>query len=137
MITSVSVTIFSGQSLSSTVKLNGAALLGIEMPAAWTAANLTFQHSIDGTNFFDMYTPANVEVQVVVSTTQRNVALPTATWQSIIYLKVRSGTSGTPVNQAADRVLKLVCKELVDAGASPIPDMLPYKITRPRQKVPR
>lgn len=110
-ITNVSVTIANGAALSGAVKLGGATLLGIEMPAAWTAAGLTFQHSIDGTNFFDMYDSAGSEVTLVV-VAAHYVFLPPANWSGIIYLKVRSGTGGTPVNQGAERVLKLVCKEL-------------------------
>ena len=107
----LSVIIPNGTALSGAFRLNGATLLGIEMSAAWTAANLTFQHSIDGTNFFDMYDGAGAEVSLTV-VAAHYVFLPPADWSGIVYLKVRSGTGGTPVNQGAERVLKLVCKEI-------------------------
>jgi len=110
-ITYVTATIPNGTALSNAVKLGGATLLGIEMSAAWTAAGLTFQNSIDGTNFFDLYDGAGAEVSLTV-VAAHYVFLPPANWSGIVYLKVRSGTGGTPVNQGAERVLKLVCKEL-------------------------
>jgi len=110
-ITNLSVTIANGAALSNAAKLNGATLLGIEMSAAWTAATLTFQHSINGTNFFDMYDGSGTEVALTV-VAAHYVFLPPANWSGIVYLKVRSGTGGTPVNQGAERILKLVCKEL-------------------------
>jgi hypothetical protein len=110
-IVSISVTIPNGAALSNAAKLNGATLLGIEMPAAWTAAGLTFQHSIDGTNFFDLYDAAGAGIAMTV-VASHYVAPSFLAWQGVIYLKVRSGTSGTPVNQGAERILKLVCKEL-------------------------
>jgi hypothetical protein len=110
-ITSVSTTIPNGTALSGAVKLGGATLLGIEMPAAWTAADLTFQHSVDGTNFFDMYDAAGVEIKITAIVSHYAI-LSVLAWQGVIYLKVRSGVGATPVNQGADRILKLVCKEL-------------------------
>jgi hypothetical protein len=110
-INSTSVTIANGAALSNAVKLSGATLLGIEMPAAWTAAGLTFQHSIDGVTYTDLYDGAGAEVSLTV-VAAHYVFLPPANWSGIVYLKVRSGTGGTPVNQGAERVLKLVCKEL-------------------------
>jgi hypothetical protein len=110
-ITNLSVTIANGAALSGAAKLNGATLLGIEMSAAWTTAAITVQHSIDGTNFFDMYDGAGAEVSLTV-VAAHYVFLPPANWSGIIYIKVRSGTGAVPVNQGAERVLKLVCKEL-------------------------
>lgn len=46
------VQIASGQTVSGDIDLNGLRLFGITTPAALTGANLTFQVSEDGTNFF-------------------------------------------------------------------------------------
>ena len=47
----ISVTIANGTSLSAAVNLGSGKLRGIALPAAWTAAVLSFQVSLDGTTF--------------------------------------------------------------------------------------
>lgn len=102
------VTIANGASLSGVVGLidYNLTLVGIQMPAAWTAAALTFQVSVDGgstwQNLYD-------------GSSERSEAVDAARYQRIDYtkyagftwLKVRSGTAGTPVNQGAARILYL------------------------------
>lgn len=106
---SAAVTIANGTSLSAAVDLLGASLVAIVMPAAWTAAGMTFQASIDGVNFFNVYTSAGAEYSATVAASQY-VTLPIVDLAGVRWLKVRSGTSGTPVNQGADRALKLVVR---------------------------
>jgi hypothetical protein len=81
-------------------------------------APLTFQVSVDGTNFRDLYrvqdtqgtfTPFEVVVPKVPSNT--SLVLPTATGYSVAWIKVRSGTSTAPVAQAADRAFQLVLEQ--------------------------
>lgn len=99
-------TILSGQSLSAGVNLGGRVPVGIYMPASWTAAGLTFQASYDGTNFFNVQNDsAEIALTVIASI---YVAMDATRLRGITHLKVRSGTSGTPVNQAADRSLVLM-----------------------------
>ncbi len=98
--------IANGASLSSVVELGAGKLVAIQMPAAWTAAALTFQASIDGTNYFNVYdngTERNYTVDA-----SRMLVLQLSDWVGIKYLKIRSGTAGTPVNQGADRTLTLL-----------------------------
>jgi hypothetical protein len=98
--------IANGASLSSVVELGAGKLVAIQMPAAWTAAALTFSASIDGTNYFDVYdgsTERNYSVDA-----SRMLILQMADWIGIKFLKIRSGTSGTPVSQGADRTLTLL-----------------------------
>ena len=47
--------IANGASLSSAVALGAKNLIAIVFPAAWTAASVTFQASVDGTTFVDIY----------------------------------------------------------------------------------
>jgi hypothetical protein len=107
-------TIASGQSLSGEVDLEDAEYVSIVMPAAWDAASLTFQASpTSGGTFYDVYNAGGSEMsltvaaQRVVTMRQTNVheLLPT-----LRYIKIRSGTSGTPVNQTAQRDITLICK---------------------------
>lgn len=102
-------TITSGQSVSNVVDLGSKTLLAIITPSDWTAANLTFQVSTDGITYSNMHDNAGVE-STVTAAASRYIVVDPANWVGVKYIKVRSGTSGTPVNQAADRIIKLVSK---------------------------
>jgi hypothetical protein len=81
------------------------------MPAAWTAANLTFQVSHDGgSTYADLFDQFGVEIQAS-ATVDRVILLDTNLFLNVRYMKIRSGTSATPVNQAAERSLILVYRE--------------------------
>jgi hypothetical protein len=111
--TTKTVTIAESASLSAEVDLEGAALVGIHMPAAWTAANLTFQVApTSGGTFYDAYDDGGTEINVTAAA-QRYIGLLSDDALSLSaarFLKIRSGTTGTPVNQAAARTLTLVLK---------------------------
>ncbi len=103
--------IASGQSVSADVDTGGATVLMIGLPSAWTAADLTFQvgdglggwmnlHSADGTEY------------TVKAAAGRCVLLPPADFARVRYLRVRSGTSATPVAQAAERTVQLHARQL-------------------------
>lgn len=101
-------TIASGASLSGAVDCGeGWAPVGIGMPTAWTAADLSFQVSEDGATWREMMIDAKS------AAASGYVPLSPANWCGVRYLKVRSGTSGTPVNQAAERVLTVRTARLV------------------------
>lgn len=103
---SVNATIANGASLSGAVDIGAARrLLSITMPAAWTAAGITLQISNDGTNYADVYDAYGTEYAMTVAAS-RCVLIP-ADLRRVRYLKIRSGTSGTPVNQAAERVIAI------------------------------
>lgn len=99
-------TIANGASLSDAVDITAGLLIAIQMPAAWTAAVLTFQASHDGVTFADVYDSAGAERSVTVAA-GRHVTLDTANF-GMRFVKVRSGTAAAPVNQGAQRVLQLV-----------------------------
>ena len=105
----LTTTIASSASLSGSADLGGTTLSGYIMPAAWTAADLTFQGSVDGANFSDIYDSFGNEVSHSVAAS-RFVALNPADFAGIRYLKIRSGTTGAPVNQAAERIVTLVTR---------------------------
>jgi len=100
------VTIANGASLSDAVDLGGRKLVAIDMPASWTAASLTFQASVDGTTFDDLYDGATERSLTVAAS--RYLAFNIADWVSVRFLKVRSGTAASAVNQGGDRVITLV-----------------------------
>lgn len=100
----VAGTINSAASLSGTITLPGE-LVGILMPAAWTTANLTFQGSIDGTNFFDLYDDLGVEVTAQVAGSRFIGISNSSPFRGLRSIRIRSGSSATPVNQASARNL--------------------------------
>lgn len=103
----VEVTIASGSSLTDVINLGGNILAGVHMPASWTAANLTLQacDTADGT-FLDIYDEDGIELTLTaaasraISVDSRN----TLPWR---FIKIRSGTAASAVNQTADRTLKI------------------------------
>ena len=108
----VDATIAASGSLSGAVHLpNGHALVGILMPAAWDTAALTFQVSLDGTTFQNAYVAAGTEVSVTAAAAT-TIALDPATWLHARYLKVRSGTAASAVNQTAARTVGLILRPI-------------------------
>jgi hypothetical protein len=108
----IQVTIANGASLSGVAGLGrGVSLVGIVMPAAWTTAGLSFQASADSTNFADLYDSGSE--YTVAAGASRYIQIPADKTDSIMALKVRSGTTGTPVNQGADRVITLIVRDRV------------------------
>jgi hypothetical protein len=106
MVETTTVTIANSASLSGAVDLKGRKLVAIIMPDAWTAASMTFQGSIDGTNFFNVYDGATERALTVAANYYSALAI--GDWVGFRYIKIRSGTAGTPVNQGGARVITLV-----------------------------
>lgn len=99
-------TIGSGAALSGAVDLGSAILSAIQMPAAWTAAAITFDVSADNATFVTLkYQGAEVSLTVAAS---EGHTVDTSTFIGWRYLKVRSGTAGTPVNQGGARTITLI-----------------------------
>ena len=101
--------IANGASLSPAIDLSGTVIVGFVMPASWTAAVLTFQVSDDNVTFNDLYNESGTEISLTVAAA-RFVRLNPAEWAAIRYLKVRSGTTGSPVNQGPERTIKLAVR---------------------------
>jgi len=109
-------TIANGASLSGAIDMNrirssaegvgghGIHLAAIQMPSAWTAANITFQGSVDGSTYYDLYDMYGTEI-LVTAAASRMIALDLTMFAGINFVKIRSGTTATPVNQGADRAI--------------------------------
>lgn len=106
------VTIANGASLSSEVDLGGYALTAIQMPTAWTAASLTFQAATaSGGTFQDVYDDLGNEITVQAAASRCiGIDAVAGALAPLRFIKIRSGTSATPVNQGADRTLILILK---------------------------
>jgi hypothetical protein len=97
----VDAPIANGQALSDVVGFGEDFVpVAIIMPAAWTAADITFQAADASGAFKNVYTAANAEVAVNVGV-DRYIPLTPANFQGTSRIKIRSGTSGVPVNQGA------------------------------------
>jgi len=106
----VTATILGTASLSAAVDLMGGRLVGIQMPSAWTAAGLTFQASADGETYADLYDDGGNEVGGSAAASRYIVFDAGANFEGVRWLKVRSGTAASAVNQDATRTLTLAVK---------------------------
>jgi len=104
----VEVTIANGTSLSGAVDLGGARLVAFQMPAAWTAADVTFTASSTAAGTYGKVRDKdNNELKATSPAVNEIVVLPVNDTAGLRYLKVRSGTAAVPANQGGDRVLTL------------------------------
>lgn len=106
-LTTKTVTIKNGQSMSEAFSLGGGMLVAIVTPPAWTAANLTFMASVgEGQGWNSVYNANNTETLANAAAARAIVNLPDL--NGGVQLKLRSGTSAVPVIQGADRVITLL-----------------------------
>lgn len=101
------VTILNGQSLSNAIGLNPNTLVGIVVPATWTAANLSLQASFDGGQTFGEFAD-KAAPYAIVAAAGNFIGLDPAVFRGVTTIKIRSGTSGAPVTQGGDRVLQVI-----------------------------
>ena len=110
MLNQLSCVILSGQSLSGVCGIGAEySLIGIDFPAAWTAADITFQISFDKVNWKELRDDSGTAIQKTVTAGQYR-EYDSSEFKSAIYLKIRSGTVDTPVTQGADRTFSVVCR---------------------------
>lgn len=105
------VTIANGASLSGVVELKGLRPVALIMPAGWTTAYVTFQTARADANYAnakdsdgsEITTTQLVASQVYPLSQRHQIELMHAD-----YIKVRSGTSGTPTTQSSGDDVVLV-----------------------------
>jgi hypothetical protein len=109
-LTTISTVIPAGESLSIPVDYSSYTRIArILMPSEWTGgASLTFQLSVDGMKFHDLFhvsSPSyfSYEVEVARPPLGAAIMLPPGMGTSVPFMRVRSGTRGLPVVQEADR----------------------------------
>ncbi len=109
-LTVVVSTIAAGESLSDTIFTGGLPVCAIQMPAGWDAAALTFQAAGDlAASVANVYDKEGTELSATVAAS-RFIQLDPALLAGAKYLKIRSGTAGTAVNQTAERKLVVVLR---------------------------
>lgn len=108
-------TIAAGQSLSGEIDTGGRRLAGIVMPAAWTAAVITFQAAAvptaQGGTYRDLYDDAGNEVTIQAAA-GRSIGLDALAYALAPFrnLKVRSGPTAGAIAQVAQADLGLILK---------------------------
>ena len=103
------MTIANGEALTQSMAVGKACVpVAIKMPAAWTTANLTFLAASGSETPGDLYDGAT-EVSVTAAAS-RYIVLEGAVFFTVRTLRIRSGTSETPVNQGAARTLRVICR---------------------------
>lgn len=106
--------IANGTSTTGNIDLRGKALTGILMPAAWTAASLTFDVSRDGTNFFPLHdrTAAYVIAAAGGAAAGLAITMDPEVFGDWTHVRIRSGVIGTYVNQGAARTLVVLTRDV-------------------------
>ena len=93
-----------GTALSAGVQINNIDIVGLLMPAVWDAAAITLQQSVDGAAWSGIYDQNGVEMTLQAAA-GRYIVLPPSLLAGIGWIRIRSGTTATPVNQTANRTL--------------------------------
>ena len=105
---SVVATIAEAASLSDGVECYGMDVCRISMPAAWTAAEITFQVSDDGgTTYRNLFMEWGFELGAWVEASWSVETSVFLNLQNIEYIKIRSGSAGAPVAQVAERLISI------------------------------
>ena len=111
-----SVVIANGASLSTSVDLTTVPreIVGIEMPAAWTAAALAYEGSRDGTAWGPIFYGAEEYNQLAAegAAADARVTLDPLAFGDWPYVRVRSGPSTLRVNQGAERTLVVLTRDV-------------------------
>ncbi len=113
-------TISSGTSLSNAIDIasvfksdaRAASLFGFVMPSGWNAAGLTILASYDnGVTFVPMKSLYDgTEITYVVNASGYFPLPNPQIFAAVPMIKLQSGTTAAPVNQAADRAIQLVLR---------------------------
>src|SRR5262245_21405880 len=93
--------IIAGQSLSSAFDCTIGTLLTITIPMNWTPANVSFQVSADGADYYDVVDDFGNEIsRTAVAGTALTFGWG-SDWKSM-HIKIRSGSTKRPVKQIED-----------------------------------
>ena len=107
----LSATIASGASLSGAISLSYLTVVSILIPAEFDGSAITFQGSVDGTNYFNLYDETETEVNFPVSASRLVKVTNVNYFFGLEYLKIRAGTAASPTNQSTtDTVLTVFVK---------------------------
>lgn len=104
-------TIANGASQSGVVDISDRCVLAIEIPNAWTAADVTMLAAqVVGGTFVPVKNQDGTDVKFTAAVSTLIVISPLLT-KPLAFVKFRSGTAAVPVNQGGDRVINVVTLE--------------------------
>jgi hypothetical protein len=105
----ISVDIAAGQYLSGALDtLDRCTITAISIPAGWAGTTTVSFQTADETGAYEDLVEYGSDITVTVAA-GKTTKLSPSDWWGIRFLKIRSGTSGTPVTQAAKRTIKFFC----------------------------
>jgi len=111
----LTATIAESGNLSTVINKSGYKNMLIIMPSAWTTADITFAVSSTKSGTFSKLTygtdGSEVTVKAVASTVIALDGKVKEVLEACPFVKIRSGTAGNPVSQAAARTLTIVLME--------------------------
>ena len=111
----IPVTIQSGQSVSNSGYTDIGEIAGVAVPGNWTAAKISWQASVDNGNEFVFSvvkdnTGAEISYGNGTDTSALYMTFSTLNLPGVVWFKIQSGTSTTPVTQAALRTVYVVVR---------------------------
>lgn len=109
------------QAVTGMIDLGSHGLLAIEMPESWAGTAITFQAKAERSvtsaesteDWDDVYDDTGTEVSITVAA-NRVVVIGTVTKAAIgalRFIRIRSGTAASPVNQSPAKDFRLIVKE--------------------------
>ena len=101
-------TIPSAQAVSDAIDVRGYSVVGVLLPAAWTAASLTFQGSADGSNFGYLSDSTGAEISVASPGATKLVNFSASWFQACGWIRLVSGPNAAVIPQAASRSLVVI-----------------------------
>lgn len=109
-----SIKIMNGQSVSQSLDVSGQCLTGVIMPSAWTTAALTVEVSADGATWVGVvYNSDLIQCNsVAVPAVSTAYSFDLAGMLPYRFIRLRSGTTASAVNQDADRTLTVCLREI-------------------------
>jgi hypothetical protein len=111
----VTVTIAINTALSTAISPNGEKTFDIQTPAVWTAADIAFEVSNDGTTFYPLYSSAGARIKnTTVATGAAQVynaasgAEAVMGWAYFRLVSINTGTGANEVQAAARTVVVIL-----------------------------
>lgn len=105
------VTISSGQTVSGAATLGDHVLCGFITPSALTGSSMTFQGSVDGTNYYTIYDYTNALISTTVDTSSsRAYALNVIDFLPWRYIKIVSASA-----EGSDRDIQLLATRALNS----------------------
>lgn len=93
--------------LTPSIDLAGYQVVALQMPSAWTAANITLEGSVDNSTFQAVYNRAGVQYTITAAASRYITIDPSDSLSFPRYIKI-----ATSAGQAADRTITLVLRKV-------------------------